>query len=234
MVITRAAHQAAPLVTLLEGRGAVPILFPTIAVELTASVALLDAALQQLDRFSWLVVTSVHGSELVLERGRSLGLPRGQLQAVRVAAVGRATAEPFTEAGATVALQPAIARADVLAEELLKRMTGSRERVLLVQSALADPTLEQQLTAYGCNVTVIHPYTSVLSSPDPAAWAALRAGVDAVLFTSASTVTHLLALLGEEWGAILDEAVMICIGPSTARAVREHGLTVHGVAREQS
>ncbi len=61
----------------------------------------------------------------------------------------------------------------------------------------------------------------------PAARDALRSGaVDAVTFTSASTVRGFVRALG----AVKGNPKVVCIGPVTARAAREHGLTVHAVA----
>jgi len=57
--------------------------------------------------------------------------------------------------------------------------------------------------------------------------AALREGrVDAVTFTSASTVRGFVRALGTVKGA----PKVICIGPVSAREARAHGLTVHAVA----
>jgi uroporphyrinogen-III synthase len=57
---------------------------------------------------------------------------------------------------------------------------------------------------------------------------ALRRGeVDAVTFTSASTVRGFVGAAG----AVLGSPKVICIGPVTAREARAHGLTVHAVAR---
>jgi uroporphyrinogen-III synthase len=57
---------------------------------------------------------------------------------------------------------------------------------------------------------------------------ALRAGeVDAVTFTSASTVRGFVGALGE----VVGNPKVVCIGPVTAKEARAHGLTVHAVAR---
>jgi uroporphyrinogen-III synthase len=50
--------------------------------------------------------------------------------------------------------------------------------------------------------------------------------VDAVTFTSASTVRGFVRALGAVKGA----PKVVCIGPVTAREARAHGLTVHAVA----
>ena len=57
---------------------------------------------------------------------------------------------------------------------------------------------------------------------------ALAAGeVDAITFTSASTVRGFIGALGAPSG----DPKVVCIGPVTAREAREHGLTVHAVAK---
>jgi len=59
----------------------------------------------------------------------------------------------------------------------------------------------------------------------------LRAGgVDAITFTSASTVRGLLGALGPMKGT----PKVVCIGPITAKEARAHGLTVHAVASPHS
>jgi uroporphyrinogen-III synthase len=50
--------------------------------------------------------------------------------------------------------------------------------------------------------------------------------VDAVTFTSASTVRGFVGALGTLKG----NPRVVCIGPVTAREAREHGLRVHAVA----
>jgi uroporphyrinogen III methyltransferase/synthase len=55
--------------------------------------------------------------------------------------------------------------------------------------------------------------------------------VDAVVFTSPSTVRHFLDLLP---GVALEGVRVACIGPVTAAAARERGLAVAAVAPVQS
>jgi uroporphyrinogen-III synthase len=62
--------------------------------------------------------------------------------------------------------------------------------------------------------------------PTQARTALGRGEVDAVTFTSASTVRGFIGALGTVKG----DPKVICIGPVTAREAREHGLRVHAVA----
>ncbi len=78
-------------------------------------------------------------------------------------------------------------------------------------------------------------YHTLPAQPDPTALQALRQGVDAVTFTSSSTVRNFVALVGK---AGLDphnlpgDPLIACIGPITAGTAREEGLAVDVVAEE--
>jgi uroporphyrinogen-III synthase len=69
--------------------------------------------------------------------------------------------------------------------------------------------------------------TRIPRSLPPEARTALRSGgVDAITFTSASTVRGFVRAMG----AVRGNPKVVCIGPVTAREAREHGLRVHAVA----
>ena len=53
-----------------------------------------------------------------------------------------------------------------------------------------------------------------------------------VTFTSSSTVTNLLKLLGEDGAALLKKAKVACIGPITAETCLEHGIEPDVMAGE--
>jgi uroporphyrinogen-III synthase len=61
----------------------------------------------------------------------------------------------------------------------------------------------------------------------------LSGNIDMVTFTSSSTVTNLLALLGTEIHSI-GKAKVACIGPKTAATAKERGLRVDIVAGENT
>ena len=109
---------------------------------------------------------------------------------------------------------------------------SAADRVLVPHSDLAEATVVDGLTAAGWRVDDVVAYRTVPGPvPDAAVREALTSGgVDAVLFSSASTVTNLLALAG----APAPSTVVCCIGRRTEEAARERGLTVHAVAATPS
>jgi uroporphyrinogen-III synthase len=63
-----------------------------------------------------------------------------------------------------------------------------------------------------------------------------RGAIDAVTFTSPSTVDHFVALAGGAQGArrLLERTCVASIGPVTSAALAAHGLRVDALAAEHS
>src|SRR5690349_24958028 len=91
VVVTRAEGQSVQLVAMLREAGAVPIVFPTISIVPLDDTSELDAALQRLATYDWVIFTSVNGVKNVLARLEALGIPPTVFDVCKVAAVGPAT-----------------------------------------------------------------------------------------------------------------------------------------------
>jgi uroporphyrinogen III methyltransferase/synthase len=119
VVVTRARAQAGELSVELEKLGAEVLEFPTIEVRPPDDLGPLDAAIQDLDSFDWLVFTSVNGVEACVERLERHGLDlRSVPREAKVAAIGPATAQRVREAGLRVDVVPREFRAEALIGEL--------------------------------------------------------------------------------------------------------------------
>ena len=180
--------------------------------------AALRAALVDLDRFDWLVVTSAAGSERVA--GAVAAAP-----GVALAAVGTATARALESgAGRPVDLVPPVQRAEALVAAFLER-AAAPQRVMVAQADIAAPTLVDGLRAAGHDVTVVTAYRTVAVEPDRAA----IADADAVLFASGSAVESWHDALGVE-----TPPIVVAIGPSTAATAARLRLKVTAVAADHS
>ena len=102
--------------------------------------------------------------------------------------------------------------------------------MLCARADIAPDGLEDALAAKGWTPTRVDAYRTTFPRPLPAeARAALRASeVDAITFTSASTVRGFIGALGA--AGFPGNPKVVCIGPVTAREARAHGLKVHAVA----
>ncbi|HEX5417759.1 MAG TPA: uroporphyrinogen-III synthase, partial [Chloroflexota bacterium] len=70
--------------------------------------------------------------------------------------------------------------------------------------------------------------------PDAARRLCADHALDAVTFTSSSTVLHLVTLLGDNAARLLQHVVLASIGPITSATARELGLTVAVEAAEHT
>jgi uroporphyrinogen III methyltransferase/synthase len=124
-------------------------------------------------------------------------------------------------------------RADVVAEEFVGEglatavlAEGAPRRALLLRALLARDALPDALRAQGTEVDVVAAYET---KPLRGAGAELRerienGGVDAILFTSSSTVTSTIGALGEGAEQLLSRITVASIGPVTTRTLQAAGV----------
>ena len=220
VVVTRTREQSSSLATKLRDLGAMPVEVPLITIAPPADRgSALRAALAELSRYDWLVVTSTNGVDAVVD------IVGPVLASVRVAAIGPATAARLRRAG----VEPALVPERYVAEGLLGAFPAPPVdrvgRVLLAQAADARHVLAEGLRERGWSVDPVVAYQTVAADIDAEArWKV--AGADAVTFTSSSTIERFV----DAFGVAAVPPIVACIGPITASSAREHGLDVTVVA----
>jgi uroporphyrinogen III methyltransferase/synthase len=229
VAITRTRQQASQLAVALAEAGAVPIEVPTIEVVAPADGGeALRAAANRLGSYSWVVFTSTNAVSRLLSEvhdARAFGT-------AKVAAIGDGTARALAERGIIADLVPGQFVAEALAEAFpgpaLPPSSGP-ERVLLPRAAAAREVLPRALIAKGYDVDVVEAYRTERPTLTEAVLESV-AGADAVMFSSSSTVTGWIELLG------IDRLppVVACIGPITAATARQAGIDVTVEASEHS
>jgi uroporphyrinogen III methyltransferase/synthase len=221
VLVTRRREQAAAMCAALEARGARAIAMPAIAVEPVSEPAT-RAALAALDRYDWIVFTSVNAVECFWDCLAAAGGPVIPAS-VRIAAVGPATAAAVADRGAQVAAMPDTYRGDRIAEAL-GPLAG--RRVLLPQSAIAREGTGAAMREAGAHVDEVVVYRTVSAPWTPGMLEMLDTPIDAVTFTSPSTVRGFLEAGGAAAQRVLQRAAIACIGPTTADAILARGLPV--------
>ncbi len=226
VVVTRSKGGEDALAARLRELGAAVREIPSIAFAPPEDPAPLDAALRGLAGFDWAVFASAVAVDRTLERMRELGVGRGDLARLRLAAVGPATAERLARDVRGPDLVPAEAKGEAMAAALAPEVRG--RRIFLPRPAEGRPELLDGLLAAGAEVAAVEAYRTLPAPPAAiaplASW--LRAGeVDAVAFASPSAVRAVVAGLAAE-APLLGRVVVAAIGPTTAEAVRAAGLPV--------
>jgi uroporphyrinogen III methyltransferase/synthase len=236
ILVTRAVHQAGSLAALLRDEGAEPILAPTIRIEPPSDLEPLRDAVTRLDRYDWVLFTSSNAVDAVFSSIDGAGLDVRAFGGAKVCAIGAKTATALQARGLRADLVPEDARAEgVIAA--VGPLLVSRARVLLPRAEAAREILPDSLRDAGAEVDVVVAYRNL--PPGPKEVARIQHLVDPaecemVLFTSSSTVRHLVDLLGPDAAERLNALVLFSIGPITTRTAEHLGLRIAGTSSEQS
>jgi uroporphyrinogen-III synthase len=221
VVVTRAEASDGPLSSQLKSLGLKVLLWP--AIEVTRSdTSDLNEALERISDFDWIVFASRHAVMPVLAQ-----LP-ARPASLKVAAVGKATAQVLRQRGWNVDLVPDDSNAGALVSSF-ESITKEGMRILYPASSRALPMIAKGLAQLGAEVTQVEAYRTDASAALNVA--DCRARIDrneigAVTFASPSAVIELERALGREhFEKLFSSAAAVAIGPTTARVLTELGRT---------
>ena len=233
-LVTRTRAQASALSIRLGQLGAQPIELPTIEIRPMDDYGELNGALADVGSYDWAVFSSANAVDAVFDRLSALSLDARAFRGVGVTAIGPATRRRLRDKGILADFMPTsfVAESAVAELKACHRMGG--KRVLLPQAEIARDTLRQGLADLGASVDAIAVYRTV--TPQNTAerlQSIFSRGIDVATFTSSSTVSNLVELLGGNTD-VLKDATIACIGPVTAERAIELGLRVDVVASEHT
>jgi uroporphyrinogen III methyltransferase/synthase len=228
LLVTRSREQAEPLKLLLESEGAEVYCLPLLEISAPEDTAPLDASISRLSAFSWVVFTSPNSVEFFFDRLLQLGGDARSFASAKIAAVGQSTAQQLQQRG----IQPDLVPTTHSAAGLAKAFEGidlQGEEILLPASSIGRTELDERLATQGASVMRITAYENrppVAETVElPAALTEAR--LDCILFASPSSARNFLDVVGQERGlAWLQNLDIAVIGPTTAAAVQELGLSV--------
>lgn len=228
ILVTRAADQAGEFASMLRSEGATVWECPTIRIVPPETPLELDAAINELPSFGWLIFTSINAVQHFFARLNAMGLDSRAVGSCRVCAVGPKTAASLGFYGIKADLVPNNYKAEgVIAAFSAMEMKGVR--VLFPKADRAREVIPAGLSAMGAIVVDPVAYRNVIPDEvDPAVLQALEQGqIQCVTFTSSSTADNLAKLLGENrFLRLLQGVTVAAIGPVTAATCRELGLKV--------
>ncbi|MGA9997786.1 MAG: uroporphyrinogen-III synthase [Pyrinomonadaceae bacterium] len=232
IVITRALAQSQEFAAELEGFGARVIACPVIEITEPESYAPIDEAIENLYGYDWIIFTSVNGVSYFLKRLEACGRDATELDALKVCAIGEATAERLRDATIHVDVIPEQFKAEGVFAAL-EDYVGGRENLsslnfLIPRAAVARDYLPKALEEAGARADAVAAYRTVSpQSTERAKLEALLAGgaVDCITFTSSSTVTNLAQLFDTtDLSKLLQGVAIACIGDITARTAANYNL----------
>jgi uroporphyrinogen III methyltransferase / synthase len=233
ILITRARNSKDELIEILEEWGATILHCPTIEIVEPLSFDSLDRAINSLSSFNWIIFTSKNGVRFFLSRLNSLGKSVSDLANHKILPVGKATAKAIEEAGLEVTTVPKEFRAEG-ALDALKAFYPDQDQIrncnfLFPRAAQGRELLVTELQKLGARVELVEAYRTVLPAGAREKILELLSAnrLDAIVFTSPSTINNMVEILQpHSISTMVKECAIACIGPVTAQAIYDCGLTV--------
>ena len=232
IVVTRAREQASDLVKLLSDLGAECLECPTIKVAPPDDWKLLDAAIDNISSYDWLVFTSVNGVDYFFKRLFAKGKDVRALSKLNTAVIGPATEKRLFNFGLKSDIVPKNYRAESIIEAFSNKNINGK-KILLPRAKEARPILPVELTKMGALVDEVTSYYTkeVPDSADLLLKRLKEGTIDLITFTSSSTVKNLKAILPDNiFDSQMKNITIACIGPITADTAKSLGFEVHIVA----
>lgn len=226
VVVTRAREQASGFATLLAEAGAGVIEFPTIETVEPESWANLDAALDRIGEFDWIVFTSVNGVGYFVKRLKERGMDIRDLKGLKVLTIGPKTAEAVESLGVRVDFIPKEYRAESVIEGIGGEDLKGK-KILIPRAKVAREVLPDEMRKMGAEVTVAECYVTVKpeSKKEEVRKMFEDGRIDAVTFTSSSTVENFVEMWGaDECKKMMNGVAVASIGPITSGTARKLGL----------
>lgn len=228
-IVTRPKEQASKMAASLRDLGAEVLELPSISIVPISPNPELYYALEEIEAYRWLVLTSPAGAAIFLQQLREMAFDLRRLHGIRLAAIGSATAAALKDAGLFADLVPEEFYASALGNALAKQIGP----MLIVRAREGAPELTKALEESGIFYRDIPLYDTCYEQDDLSTLAQdliAQGEIDGAVFTSASTVHGFARRIGT---ALLPQVRAFCIGRSTAQAATAYGMQVQ-IASEPS
>lgn len=240
VLVTRPKAQASALTHLLQQHGASVLELPSIEILPPKNPAPLAQAVKNIDQFDWIFFASAHSVHYFMESLKKTGRDARDLAGAKIAAIGPATGEALYEAGISADFIPAKYTSEAMIGEMKKHFLIKGSRFLLPRTDIAPPELIGSLKKAGARVTQVIAYRTVKTA-GTALKKTLRdclenKKIDAVTFTSASTVKNFFDSLSEDLKARMKRRSvrMVSIGPVTTQTLKTYGFKPWRQAKEHT
>ena len=232
VLVTRPESQARDFMSQLEKAGASPILLPTIKIVEPPSWAAADHAINQLESYQWLLLTSINGVNCFFQRLHEKGLSSTDWAHLTTISVGPKTAHAATKIG----LKSDMIAKEYAAEGIIELFSDrdlKQQKILLPRALKAREILPESLRRQGAVVDVVPVYETIFPPESAQLLNHLlnEKMIDIITVTSASSATNLVKHChNPETLKSLKKIATACIGPITAEAATQAGLNVKIIA----
>jgi uroporphyrinogen III methyltransferase / synthase len=229
IINTRSRKQAPLLSKELRDQGAQVLEIPTIKIAAPTNRQPFVEALAELNCYDWILFTSANGVTAFFDLFFKAFEDIRAIGAVRLAAVGPATAARLKSYYLKVDLMPDEFISSRIAEAFRKYQNIENIRILIMRAEVANPELPKQLEALGAIVDDIACYsvTSDFADCGQASKELIESGADWLSFASGSAVEK----FDQQFGLVQllkrhPKMKIATIGPETSKQARKIGAPV--------
>jgi uroporphyrinogen III methyltransferase/synthase len=238
-MITRPRHQAQKMADLVTDLGGEPWTFPTIEIAPPTQEGIgtetppMDLAISNIEDYSWLAFTSINGVSAFFDRMQHLRKDIRSLKDIKICAIGSKTRAELEKRGLLVDYVPKSYTSQNLAEGL-RDILAEGDKVLIPRAEIA-PDAFGPLKDEGFDINEVPAYRTVQAGGNTQIIRNLfqERKIHILTFTSASTVTNFVEMMSaDNIQELLQDVIVACIGPVTARTADDLGITVQVMAKE--
>lgn len=224
VLVTRSRHQVSKLKKLLEDFGAEVVQLPTIEIVPPKSFSALDNAINTIENYQWVIFTSENGVHYFMDRVFHLGKDVRELKGINIGAIGPATKNAVEKFHIRVDFMPT----DYVAEGIIEEIKEPKgKKILIPRAKIARDILPDELRKLGALVDVVETYRTVKPNFSFKSVKDLVTSkkVDFITFTSSSTVTNFMDIVGKgRIQEVLDGVRVVSIGPITKETAEKFGI----------
>ena len=174
-----------------------------------------DEIFEYINKFDWIVFTSVNGAKYLFERLYLLGKDARILASAKIAAIGKTTAQRLKEFGINADMIPANESSEGLLEEFAK-IDVNDKKILLPQAEVSSKELPEGLLKMNAKIEKVPVYKTVEIEPEHVDFDY----INKILFTSGSTVRAFVKYFKE----VPNNIKSYCLGPPTLAEAKKHGI----------
>ncbi|MBF0463454.1 MAG: uroporphyrinogen-III C-methyltransferase [Nitrospirae bacterium] len=212
----------------LESLGAEIFEFPTIKIVLPESFDELDAAIDNVESYDWLIFTSSSGVDYFIKRLLEKAHDIRDLKGIGICAIGIKTKEAVEKYGMRVDEMPDEFNAEGLIKLFESKNGIKSKRFLLPRAEKARETFPERVRALGGYIDTPVTYRAINQIPHIKRLERFlrERRITTATFTSAATFTNLLDSVSGSLTELLSGVTIAVIGPVTKKAIEKHGLKV--------
>ena len=240
VLVTRNTTSEGKFTKLLEAEGAEVLSFPTIEIAEIENNPRLDRALNDLADYDYLLFTSCNAVDMFFQRLFQLGHDMRALHTMKIAAIGKPSLEKLQNYHLNADLLPPVSTSESLVDELIASEFIAEKCILFPCSSLATPTTAERLRQAGAEIDDIPIYENRVAPIASDRVEQMKARIlngelDWISFTSSSTVTNFLEILGTGFVVEHREKFSIAsIGPVTTKTLEQNKLAPDITADEHT